>query len=452
MNHLPIRRWLVGILLMTGGCTTTGQAPALADWTAAQTHRSTAAEPALSADATLPDYRRYALLHNPALQADFARWRAALQGIAPARALPDPRFTFGYFVRHVETRVGPQEYRLGIAQLFPWFGQLDLRGQMETAAARAAQQRYEATKLDLVYQLEMAYYQLYYLERATAIQTGNRQLLAYLEKVAQTNYRAGRSTQADVLKIQMELGKLEDNLKSLEDSRHPSRTHFNAILNRPAAAPISIPERLPPQPALPDQAELEARLDNHPLLRALDHQLEKTRLAIEHTRKAGYPNWTLSLDYIATGGRQVAAPPTDDGKDPLVAMLALNLPLERDKYRAETRRAQIQQQATQFDRRQLVNQLATRLHTALYQWRDSQRKIDLYGTALVPRAEQALQVTQQAFITGTGLFVDLIDAQRLRLEFQLGHQRALADRARHRAQIDQLTGGRPEVLPSTEKE
>ena len=84
---------------------------------------------------------------------------------------------------------------------------------------------------------------------------------------------------------------------------------------------------------------------------------------------------------------------------------------------------------------------------ALYQWRDSQRKIDLYGKTLLPRAEQTLKVTQQAFAAGTGSFLDLIDAQRLRLAFQLGYQRALADRARHRAEIDQLTGGRQDALP-----
>ena len=159
--------------------------------------------------------------------------KAALEGIAPARARPDPRFTFGYFIRHLETRVGPQEYRLGLAQIVPWFGQLALRGRMETAAARAAQQRYEATKLDLIYRVERIYYELYYLERAVQIQRGNVQLLTYLEKVALANYRAGRGTQADVLKIQMELGKLEDGL---EKPAGPAPPNSGALQRGPQSA------------------------------------------------------------------------------------------------------------------------------------------------------------------------------------------------------------------------
>ena len=386
----------------------------------------------------LEEYIRYALSHNPGLRAAFENWQAALEHIGPARARPDPRLTFGYSIRPVETRVGPQEWRLGLAQTFPWFGQLALQGQMETAGAGAVQQRYEAARLDLVFQVESAYYELYYLQWAIEIQASNVQWLTALEKVAQANYRAGRGSQADVLKIQMELGKLADGLQSLRDQWAPVRARFNAVLNRPARADVAVPRELPPAPPLSG----EAVLAHHPVLRALDFEIARAQTSVEKAHKEGYPSWTLSVDYIATGGREVAVPPPDDGKDPLVAMLALNLPLDRRQYRDGERQARARLQAAELDRQERENQLEAHLQMALYQWRDSQRKIDLYRDSLLPRAEQTLEVTRQAFAAGKGSFLDLIDAQRLRLEFQLGYERALADRARHRAEIDRLMGGR----------
>ena len=53
-------------------------------------------------------------------------------------ALPDPMVTFTQAIRSVETRVGPQDNAVMLSQAFPWFGKLDLKGQMAVKAAAAA--------------------------------------------------------------------------------------------------------------------------------------------------------------------------------------------------------------------------------------------------------------------------------------------------------------------------
>ncbi|MHC4153562.1 MAG: TolC family protein, partial [Planctomycetota bacterium] len=77
-----------------------------------------------NAPVTLQDYLRLAALNNAGLKAAFEEWKAALEQVPQARSLPDPRFTYGYYIREVETRVGPQQNRLGIMQVFPWFGEI----------------------------------------------------------------------------------------------------------------------------------------------------------------------------------------------------------------------------------------------------------------------------------------------------------------------------------------
>ena len=77
---------------------------------------------------------------------------------------------------------------------------------------------------------------------------------------------------------------------------------------------------------------------------------------------------------------------------------------------------------------------------ALYRYRDSGRKIDLFRDTLTPEAEQSLNITEETYRAGKVDFLSLIDAQRLLLEFQLSSERALANHEQSLAEIEMLTG------------
>jgi len=91
--------------------------------------------PELTESSGLSDYLAYAALNNPGLEAAFNRWKAALERVPQVKALPDPRFEYKYFIKEVETRVGPQQHSFGVSQVLPWFGKLDLRGEVAGEAA-----------------------------------------------------------------------------------------------------------------------------------------------------------------------------------------------------------------------------------------------------------------------------------------------------------------------------
>ncbi|MFO8014418.1 MAG: hypothetical protein R6X20_14060 [Phycisphaerae bacterium] len=94
--------------------------------------------PDLGEASGLSDYLAYAALNNPGLEAAFSRWKSAVERMPQVQALPDPRFNYRYYIREVETRVGPQRQAFGVAQRFPWFGTLDLAGGVAAEEARAA--------------------------------------------------------------------------------------------------------------------------------------------------------------------------------------------------------------------------------------------------------------------------------------------------------------------------
>ena len=397
--------------------------------------------PDLKENATLDDYVLYAMLNNPGLRAAFDRWKAALEKVTPARTLPDPRFTYANFIKEVETRVGTQEHKFGLSQTFPWFGKLDLRGEIALQAANAERRRYEAAKLDLIFRVKKIYYEYYYLAETIDITNDNVTLLTYLESVARMKYKSGAGLQSAVIKTQVELGKIEDRLHSLRDLVRPVVAKLNIALNRPSHLPLTAPKALPEaNHDLVDEDLVSLLRTKNPGLKIFDYMAAKEDLTIKLSEKNYFPDLTLGLDYIDTSSRSDANP-DDNGKDPVIAMLSVNLPVWRQKYDAVRAEAEARRRAVSHDRREKENLLIADLEIALFGLRDANRKINLYKDTLLPKAEQSMKVTESAFSTGKAGFLDLIDSQRILLGFQLEHKRALADRAQRLAEIEMLIGG-----------
>jgi len=396
--------------------------------------------PELTESSGLSDYLAYAALNNPGLEAAFNRWKAALEEVPQVKALPDPRFNYRYFIQEVETRTGPQRQSFGISQVFPWFGKLNLRGDVAAAAAGAAQKRYEAVKLKLFFEVKDAYYEYYYLAKSIAITKDNMTLLEHLEGVARSRYKAAAASHPDVIRAQVELGKLEDRYLSLVDLKQPTVARLNAALNRPIDAHIPAPAEIRIEQVEVADAKLLARLvQANPQLQAIDFEIARQQRSIELAKKDYYPDVTLGVSVIDTD-ESIVGRPKDDGKDPVVASVSVNLPIWSRKYSAGVRQARARYNAARRDRTETANSLSRQLKTALYRFRDGERKIGLYRDTLLPKAEEALKVTEADFRAAKGTFTDLVDAQRILLEFGLSLERAFADRSQALARLEMLVG------------
>jgi cobalt-zinc-cadmium efflux system outer membrane protein len=396
--------------------------------------------PELGQKATLPDYMVYAAMHNPGLEAAFDEWKAALERIPQARSLPDPRFTYVHYLEAVETRVGPQERSFAMMQTFPWLGKLKAQGEVAFEEAEAAHQKYEAARLDLLYRVKKAYYEYYYLSRAITITENDIALVSNLEEVARTRYEVGSVPYSALIQAQVELGKLEDQLETLTDLRGPTAAGLNEALGRRPDTYVPWPARLDTQPVALEDDDLYAGLSrDNPDLLALGSMASRERAAVGLARQSYLPDITLGATVIQTGD---ALDPDmkDSGKDPVMVSLSLNLPIWFGKYRAAEREAQGRLHAAAKRREDRENMLLSDLKLAVFNFRSAERRIDLYGNSLIPKAEQALAASRTAFSAGRADFFDLIEAQRTLLEFQLTYERASADRAQRLAEIEMLVG------------
>jgi len=406
--------------------------------------------PALNEESSISDYLVYAALNNPGLEAAFNRWKAALQKVPQVRSLPDPKFTYSYFIKEVETRAGPQRHKFALAQMFPWFGELNLQGDIALEAANAEKERYEAKKLKLFFEVKDAYYEYYYLARIIAVTEEHMQLVGYLENVARTKYSAGGVSYGDVIKAQVELGELEDRLRTLSDLSDPMVARLNAALNKPFNELIPWPKSIPEEEVVFSNEQLLTWLkEKNPELKAIDFEAAKEKATIDLTKKEYFPNITLGVEYINTNPALKPPPDPetgevprvkDDGKDPVIAMFSINLPIWYGKYRAGEKEARMRYLAALKQRGERENSLIADLKMELYNFRDAERKIGLYRDALIPKAQQSFNVIQQAFAAGKTDFLDVIDAERTLLEFQLSFERAHTNRAQRLAKLEMLIG------------
>ncbi|MFP4058558.1 MAG: TolC family protein [Candidatus Brocadiia bacterium] len=398
-----------------------------------------AAPAELPAEPSLEAYQRRAMAVNPGLEAAFQRCLAALERVPQATALPEPRLAYAYYVEEVQTRVGPQDHRVGVMQAFPWFGTLELRGEEALEGARAAWRRVEAARLALAYRVAEPYAELYYLGRAIAIARETAELLEYIESVARSRYRVNAAPFADVIRAQVELSTVEDRLRSLEDRREPIAARLNAALHRPARSPVPLPSALPRRRLdASDEEVLAALREASPELQALGHEVARGRAALALARKSRWPDLSLGLSTIVTGSAITDTP--GSGRDAVMAEVGIELPIWRAKYAAQEREAEARLAAAEHTLAERRDALAAETQQALFDLRDAERKIALYRDSLLPRAEQALQATQTAYKGGKASLADLIDAQRVQLDFRLALHRALADRAQRLALLHKLVG------------
>ncbi len=388
---------------------------------------------------------RYALFHSPSVEAAYQRWVAESERLPQVRALPDPRVSFGFFLDEVETRTGAQQSRVGVSQSFPWPGLLDDREDAAAASARAAWRAFEAAGLMVTERVVETLHELAYVDAAIRITAENLDLLASFEEVVRARYRVGAGSHPALVRVQVELGELEDRLARLRSMRPTYAADLNAALNRPGDTPIGELGELPGRVVSIDGPALgEIARRSNPALLALDERTEQQRIRERAARKEGLPDFSIGLDYIVTD-EAIGSAIAESGDDPVLLTFGIGVPLWREKYEAGVREAVARRLALSHDRAEEANRIAASIQRAWFEHTDADRRVRLFETTLIPKAEESLRASLAGFRADETSFLDLLDTERTLLEFAVSAERARADRGQALARLNRLVG---EAVPT----
>jgi outer membrane protein, heavy metal efflux system len=382
----------------------------------------------------LADVLAQARDQNPAIAA--ARERAKATGFGPvqASAYDDP--TIGY-----EAWNAPESFNLGradnnivkLSQRVPFPGKRSLAGKVAERDADVAGRRADAVELDVVAAVKRAYYALWQAHQNLRIYSRDEGLVEQFAAIAEQKYAVGQVSQPDVLRAQVEVTRLINRVTTQTLGIDGAAAELNALLSRPAAFPVGIPED-PPMPRLVDTAEAltDRALENRPeplaAAAAVAREEEKVRMA--------------RLDYFPDFEFAVSRFFNFESRDGVGVMASLSLPIAyKWKYDAAVGEAHARLQSAKADLRRQQDRVRKEVEQAFLRARTALLQRELYVTTHVPQAELALSASEIAYQTGKLDFLSLIDSVRAIESAHLDHIEAEASFEKAFADLERAVGG-----------
>jgi cobalt-zinc-cadmium efflux system outer membrane protein len=390
----------------------------------------------------LESYLAEAAGNNPGLKSKFSEYIAALEKVSQAGALPDPQVTFGYLIQPVETRVGPQKARISASQMFPWFGTPGVKEDVAMEMVKSKYELFEEAKSRLSYDVKSTYYNLYFIQKAIDITAENIYILNTFRKLALIRVESGLASSVDVLRVEIEIADLENQLSLLKDNYFVMQTGFNSLLNVDGQRTVNIPDSLTNTDFdLTREAALDSvRSGNHQVLQMefMEASYEKQQIV---ARKTGKPNLMLGFDYIVVGkSDNPMTSPSESGRDAFVfPMVGISIPLYRQKYTSMVKEASLMKESTENGRLDKINMLETTFEKANKDYRDADRRIPLYR-GQSGKAKKALNILQTEYETSGKNFEEVLRMERQLLKYKLELEKARTDKDAAIAFINYLMG------------
>ncbi|KAA0216294.1 MAG: TolC family protein [Leptolyngbya sp. PLA3] len=390
--------------------------------------------PSLTAQSPLADYLRYAILNNPRVEAAYYAWAAAVERITPARSMPDPRLTFGADITNMLEALMP-----GLMVDLPGPGKLRAAGDVAAAESSAGYFDFEFEVLQTAFAVKSAYVRLHFLERTLQVERETLALLADVETQARQQVGAGRGTVQDVLRAQIDREQLENTIANIDDSRSVIEAEFRAALGHsPSDLSIPLPATFEPSPAPPPADEVLAIAAAHnPRLGRMESDVRRGEAMLDLARTSRVPDLSVGIEADVKASPVMWRPTA-----------SMTLPIWRDKIAAEIAAAQADKRSAEARLTAEQIALAAEFASMLYLYREGGRNATLFENALLPRARQSLDAARSGYTTGRSSFLDLINAQRQLLEFELAAVEARTQQELSIASISLLiAGAAPEGTP-----
>jgi outer membrane protein TolC len=355
------------------------------------------------------------LENSPEIQKVETAYKGVLEKKNEVDAVPNTQFGFGYFASEPETRTGAQRFKLSVKQMIPWFGSITARQSYVSSIADAKFEDIAIAKRKLIASVSQGYYNLFTIREKQEILKKNVSLLKTYETMALTSVETGKATVVDVLKLQIRQNDLEQLIEVLEQQFLSEQTQLNALLNREKNFKIEVLDSL----VMPKSLDVVStdNLSLHPELLKYDKLYKSVEQSELLNQKEQKPMIGFGLDYVTVSERPNMSF-SDNGKDIVMPMVSLSIPIFNKKYSSKSKQNQLKQEELLFDKQVRQNKLMGMLDAAINGRVASKISFDTY-TRNLEKADNAEQILLKSYESGTINFNDVLDIQELQLKFQM---------------------------------
>jgi outer membrane protein TolC len=431
-------------------------------------------------------YLEIAAKNNPGVLQKFSEYEAALQKIPQVGSLPDPQLSIGVFLKPMELVNGNQVADLRLMQMFPWFGVLKYGKDEMSLMAKAKFELFRDAKLQVFYDVQRSWYDLYKVQKDISISEKNIDILKIIERLALIRFKAapsgstssapsglvavsasqntstgnssgmgtmggnqgnaasssnqasssmqtgsmgtssGSSGLADLYRIQIETGELENNIAFLKTQKRTISALFNSYLNRSPVTKVFTGEILSADSlGFSLLAVNDSILAKNPMLSMLQFEKQSIEARKKMVTRMGYPMVGLGLNYTPVSKNPMSTS-SMNGKDMIMPMVTLTLPVYRKKYNAMKTEADLLSAATSQNYQAASNSLQTEYYQAVQLYQDAQRRVKLYENQYL-LASKSLDLMLKSFSTSASTLTDVLRVRQQTLDYELKQVEALAD-------------------------
>ena len=252
--------------------------------------------------------------------------------------------------------------------------------------------------------------------------------------MALTSVEVGGASAVDVLRLQIRQNELKEAKLVLQQEYKAVQTQFNNLLNRDENTSIAVVDALLVEEPIEIQ---QFQLELHPELEKYDRLYESVTRSEVLNQKEANPNLGFGLDYIPVAKRP-GMDFSDNGKDILMPMVSLSIPIFNNNYKSRTAQNELRQEEINAQKANRRNLLETILSDAL---NNKEASYIRYKTQLknLEQAKDAEEILVKNYETGTIDFNDVLDIQELQLRFQINLIEAVKNYYVQTAIINYLT-------------
>ena len=351
---------------------------------------------------TLDEYFKIAAENNPGLQSKYKEFEASLQKVHQVNSLPDPTISFSYFF----PKMMSQRASISLTQMFPWFGTLSAQGNAVALMAKAQYQSFLDAQNQLYYEVSAAYYPLYELNYLREIEQKNIDILESYKSIANSKFKNGLAPMVDVLRVDIMLKDAVSNLSILKMKEKSLKTTFNKLLNRDITEEVSINISLATE-TLQDSFRRDSIETNNPLLNALDLKIKASEASEIAAQKDGLPKLGVGLDYAIM----------DNGKNIVMPMVSISIPIYRKKYKAAKKEAQLMQESYTLQKMEVANSLISNYEMTWFEIQQQKELINLYEQQ-TKESNQSLNLLFSAYSNSSKDFEEVLRMQQQLLKYE----------------------------------
>ena len=360
---------------------------------------------------SLAVYIAEAIRNNPGLKSEYQAYQAQMANAQGAGVLSDPQLSVG---------LGKQRTTITIMQMFPWFGTLKAGREQMEYKAQESYQKFREKSLSLAFDVEKQWYSILATQEKVKAVKQKRALLNDIKKVAiylYKNYTSGRNTKmSDQLRLDAEEERLKEQTESLETQLTLQKQQFNITLHRQPDVALSLPDSIPlRQMPTFNWTEIER---NNPKLAQYSAIQKAFKSQEEQTRAKGMPMIGVGLQYMLNGKVDMPMMPNMNGKDMVMLMVSVTIPVYRKKITSAIRSAQLMERSAAYNYQSQLDALQSTYLSIEQRADDIKRKLKLYESE-VSLLNRTLELMQKEYATGAASLTDILQTTRESIDYDL---------------------------------